>query len=135
MKSLNFFASIALKIFVKIGGQYYKCTGNKPELNINSVETDSLSFVIISNEKGRRTEFVKDSLAAVAISTAEPRHIHAIERIDIYNNGILLNDSSDVNANSENLTQGSLTPSLIANYKSQIYNKLTDKILKINNND
>ena len=121
-------------LFVKIGGQYYKCTGNKPELNINPVETDSLSFVIISNEKGRRTEFVKDTLAAVAISTAEPRHIHAIERIDIYNNGILLNDSSDVNANSENLTQGSLTPSLIANYKSQLNGKLTDKILKINNN-
>ena len=74
-------------IFVKIGGEYYKCTGNNPELNIKPTTTDSLSFVIVGNAKGRRAEFVKDSLIATTISTADPLGIHAFERIDLFNNG------------------------------------------------
>ena len=38
-------------LFVKIGGDYYKCTGSNAELNIKPVTTDSLSFVIVSNRR------------------------------------------------------------------------------------
>ena len=121
-------------LFVKIAGQYYKCTGDNPILNIKPVEADSLSFVIISNVKGRRAEFVKDSLSSVAISTAEPRHIHAIERIDIYNNGVLLNDSAQVTASETDTPSGNLQRSFADNYKSSLYGALSDKIISISNN-
>ena len=121
-------------LFVKIAGNYYKCTGNNPEINIKPVVADSLSFVIVSNEKGRRAEFVKDSLVSVAISTAEPRHIHAIERIDIYNNGVLLNDSAQVTASETVTPSGDLQRSFADNYKSNLFGALADKILSITNN-
>ncbi|MBR6179244.1 MAG: M15 family metallopeptidase [Bacteroidales bacterium] len=121
-------------LFVKIAGQYYKCTGNNPELNIKPVSTDSLSFVIVSNVKDRRAEFVKDSLSSVAISTAEPRHIHAIERIDIYNNDILLNDSAQVTVSEADSQTGNLHRSFADNYKSYLFGALANKIISISNN-
>lgn len=121
-------------IFVKLSGQYYKCTGDKPELNIKPVVADSLSFVIVSNVKGSRAEFVKDSLSSVSISATEQRHIHAIERIDIYNNGVLLNDSTQVVTSETDTPSGTLQRSFSNNYKSHINGFLADKILNINNN-
>ena len=121
-------------IFVKINDLYYKCTGTNPEINIKPVDADSISFVIVSNVKGRRTEFVKDSLASVAISTAEPRQIHAIERIDFYNNGVLLNDSTETVAGNSPTPSGTLNRAFADNYKSGINGSLADKILNINNN-
>ena len=120
-------------LFVKIGGDYYKCTGSNPELNIKPVTTDSLSFVIVSNTKGRRTEFVKDSLASAAISLSDPMKIHAIERIDLFDNGVLLNDSVQVSADNGAAPSGSLPRSFADNYKSHILGNLADKVLSVNN--
>ena len=121
-------------IFVKIGGEYYKCTGNNPELNIKPTTTDSLSFVIVGNAKGRRAEFVKDSLIATTISTADPLGIHAIERIDLFNNGELLNDSTQIIANNDDTPVGTLPRHIADLYKSHIFGNLTNQVLSINNN-
>ncbi|MBR4441462.1 MAG: M15 family metallopeptidase [Bacteroidales bacterium] len=120
-------------IFVKIAGIYYKCTGDKSEIKIKPTETDSVSITIVSNIKGSRAEFVKDTLVSVAISTADTRHIHAIERIDFFNNGELLNDSVQVDADNNAPESAKLPQDFAANYKSHLYGPLTDKVLSISN--
>ena len=121
-------------IFVKVAGLYYKCTGDNPEIRIKPAETDTISIAIVSNVKGSRAEFVKDTLVSVAINTADPRHIHAIERIDIFNNGELLNDSVQVDADNNQPQSTALPQDFADNYKSNLYGQLADKVISISNN-
>ncbi|MCQ2975476.1 MAG: M15 family metallopeptidase [Bacteroidales bacterium] len=120
-------------IYAKIGTDYYKCTGQEPIIKIKPTKTDTISFVLISNLDGKKTEFVRNPENSFVVSVGKNKLRHAISRIDIYSDNELLNDSINIQKQTISETDTKLSETFIQKYNHQIFGNLTDKRVSVFN--